>query len=175
MSLGPGKIERAIEAAFRGSPRATFSVAELLPHAYPGVNRIEKKHRVAILRAADKVAARLGWQGWKREARGGETIYLNRCDIRSYAIGRMRTGYPAYTAEAAAHVLEDPSHYRHAYYRGLTRPGGSWWRHAVYAQAVRDGDDIIAAGLLEAIQEHDGKILPMLETLRDSIAATAGR
>lgn len=168
MSKGPGRVERAIETAFRKSPRDTFSVVELMPHAYPGVNRAEKKHRVAIIRAAEKVAARLGWQGWRREAPGGEVIYLNPCDIRSYAIGRLRTGYPTYTAAEAARMLHDPSHHRHARYRNLTRPGGSWWRHAAYARAVRNGDDIIADGLLKAIEEHDR---PLRAALQSSIVA----
>jgi hypothetical protein len=62
MSRGPGRIERAIEETFTANPSETFTVDELVATAYPGTDEIEKKHRVAVIRAADKVAARLWWE-----------------------------------------------------------------------------------------------------------------
>ena len=59
MSRGPGRIERAIEAAFTAEPSRAFPVETLALVAFPGVNRLEKKHRIAVLRAAHKVAERL--------------------------------------------------------------------------------------------------------------------
>jgi hypothetical protein len=55
MSRGPGRIERAIEALFASQPGRTFSTEELVEAAYRGVNRTEKKHRVAVLRAAKRL------------------------------------------------------------------------------------------------------------------------
>lgn len=55
MSRGPGRIERAIEALFASQAGRTFSTDELVEAAYRGVNRIEKKHRVAVLRAAKRL------------------------------------------------------------------------------------------------------------------------
>jgi len=49
MSRGPGRIERAIEQAFSADPEATHTIDDLALAA--GLNRVEKKHRVAVLRA----------------------------------------------------------------------------------------------------------------------------
>jgi hypothetical protein len=98
MSRGPGRIERAVEALFTSQPHMTYSTDELVEAVYRGVNRVEKKHRVAVLRAADNVAKRLGcWEKWKCErgfhstASGCGSIYVNVTDVHSYAIGRLRT------------------------------------------------------------------------------------
>ena len=54
MSRGPGRIERAIRALFDAHPDAVFVTDELCEHCYPGVS-VEKKHRVAVLRAMGNV------------------------------------------------------------------------------------------------------------------------
>jgi len=72
--------------------------------AYRGVNRIEKKHRVAVLRAADTVAKRLHWEKWKCErtfqggyyeanVAGRGAVYVNMLDARSYGLGMLRICY----------------------------------------------------------------------------------
>ncbi len=68
MSTGPGKIERAIEAAFRERPSHAFCVDELSTIVFPEIyppgkyqGPLEKKHRVTIIRAANKVAKRMGY------------------------------------------------------------------------------------------------------------------
>jgi hypothetical protein len=83
MSRGPGRVERAIEQTFTDNPSAAFTVEELAAAAYPGLNRVEKKHRVAVLRAADKVAGRLGWHKYVCERPGGHIVYCNPVDLRS--------------------------------------------------------------------------------------------
>jgi len=57
MSRGPGRIERTIRELFDTSPESAFSTAELVEHCYPGLDKIERKHQVAVLRAARKVVA----------------------------------------------------------------------------------------------------------------------
>ena len=91
MSKGPGKIERAIADAFARQPSATFSVEDLGPICYPGLNQVEKKHRVAIIRAADKVAARMWWG--RTYSSGVPCVYRNLCDLHSYALGEVREDY----------------------------------------------------------------------------------
>jgi hypothetical protein len=59
LARGPGRIERAIEGAFNREPSRFFTVKDLTPMAYPGLSRPAKRHRVAILRAADRVADRV--------------------------------------------------------------------------------------------------------------------
>ena len=60
MGSGPGRIERAIEAALAAEPDNAFNTEDLCDRAYPGVNRVNKKHRVAVLRALKRVLARRG-------------------------------------------------------------------------------------------------------------------
>jgi hypothetical protein len=91
MSRGPACIQRAIETLFAAEPSRTFSTDELVKVVYRGVNRVEKKHRVAVLRAADKVAKRLHWAKWQCERGGGGwhslsgrgAVYVNLLDPRS--------------------------------------------------------------------------------------------
>jgi hypothetical protein len=54
MSRGPGKIDRIIAALFAAEPDNAFMLHELLGHVYPDVEYYEKKHRVAVLRAAKR-------------------------------------------------------------------------------------------------------------------------
>jgi hypothetical protein len=60
MSRGPGRIEHAIEAVFTAAPDDAYTTEDLIDRAYPGLDRVEKKHRVAVLRAAKKVCNRIG-------------------------------------------------------------------------------------------------------------------
>jgi hypothetical protein len=92
MSKGPGKLERAIADAFARDPSATFSVEDLGPICYPGLNKVEKKHRVAIIRAADNVAARMWWG--RTYCSGVPCVYCNLCDLHSYAMGNWREQWP---------------------------------------------------------------------------------
>lgn len=51
MSRGPGKIERALGDLLVANPAGTFMLEDLAAVAYPGLEYIEKKHRVSIWRA----------------------------------------------------------------------------------------------------------------------------
>lgn len=138
MSRGPGAIERAIEAAFTDNPSRTYSVEELAALAYPGVNRVERKHRVSVLRSADKAAARCGWQGWKAGRPGHPVIYLNLFDVRSYTVGRLRCDYTdgRDTVEVIERRLDDPSDHQSKW--SWIQPGGAWWLHVEINKARRD-------------------------------------
>jgi hypothetical protein len=79
MSRGPGRIERAISAAFAADPEGTLDVDALCRAAYPdevftwprdfnGERRPPEKRRRSVLRAAHKVAERQGWK-WRRGRR----------------------------------------------------------------------------------------------------------
>ena len=70
MSRGPGKVQRAIEAAFAATPDAIFVVEELVAIAYPGVVQIERKHRSAVVRAVKWMETRTGWSADIRKAHG---------------------------------------------------------------------------------------------------------
>lgn len=149
VSKGPGRIERAIEGAFTASPDSSFSVADLGSAAYPGLNRVEKRHRVAIIRAADKVASCLWWAKLISERPGGQIIYCNTLDVRSYALGRSRADfcYNDLPLEIIVRLIEppvpdDPYAYRSRW--NLVQPGGAWWKHVEIAKARKAGDLIEA-------------------------------
>jgi hypothetical protein len=56
MSRGPGRIGRLIAEAFDTAERGKrFTTAELCRLVYPGIDRVENKHRVAVLRAAHSI------------------------------------------------------------------------------------------------------------------------
>ena len=60
MSRGPGRIERAIRALLDAHPDEAFTTDDLAAHCYPDADVIEHKHRVAVVRAANKVIAGRG-------------------------------------------------------------------------------------------------------------------
>jgi len=144
MSRGPGKIERAIEAAFTAQPSATFTVYELGPIAYPGLNGMEKRHQVSIRRAVEKVASRLWWVGLKSERPGGQLVYCNTLNVRSYTLGKLRAacvnnGLALDQIEA---FLEEPRFddpWRHRSEWDRMQPGGAWWYHVEMAKAQKTG------------------------------------
>jgi hypothetical protein len=57
MSRGPGKIERAIETILNRAPAKAFTTEALCKKIYK-VKRVERKHRIAVRRAAANVAKR---------------------------------------------------------------------------------------------------------------------
>lgn len=143
MSRGPGKIERAIEAAFASKPGDIFTTEDLTALAYPGINRAEKKHRVAVIRAADRAARRMGWKAWRREAPGHELVYLNLRNVRSYAIGRMRADFTRnnLTTEDLRQIVDGTHPHQRYYTKDAERaqPGGAWWVHVQINCAEFDG------------------------------------
>ena len=87
MSRGPGQIERAIRALFDASPDLAFVTDELAEHCYPGIP-IERKHQVAVLRAAHHVAdPDPNWDSIRTDDNGA--VFLNRDSIESYGMGKL--------------------------------------------------------------------------------------
>ncbi len=162
MSRGPGKIERAIEAVFATEPDDAFTTADLCDRVYPGLSRVENKHRVALIRAAKKVCDRTGWVCDRTEALGGTLVFYNPFDVMSYAIGREKADYFTYyrnndrrivdrwrkTAEDIRGTFE-PGGEKHHY----IVEGGGWWRHVQLNIAARDGDTSERAQALKAEQD----------------------
>ena len=104
MSRGPGKVQRAIEAAFAATPDAIFVVEELVAVAYPGIDQIERKHRGAVLRAVKCMEARTGWSVDIHKAYGRR----GHPDYRPAIIFNLNSA----TSMAAARRLHDQM-YRH--------------------------------------------------------------
>src|SRR5258707_9380710 len=70
MSKGAGRIERLVEHILKDTDRS-FTIEEICRLAWSDVASIEKKHRVAVLRAAKSVRKRLGLLEWTSERRHG--------------------------------------------------------------------------------------------------------
>jgi hypothetical protein len=149
MSKGPGRVEQIIETIFRAEPDNGFTIEDLCERVYSDSidsyeGRVEKKHRVAVVRAAKQVAKRL--RHIQIEKGFGKTLVVfNRYSVLSYAIARIkgdpmrryrkRTGYWS-TDEAkirARLALGGEDH-------ELVIPGGPWWRFVEEWTAERDGD-----------------------------------
>ena len=138
MSRGPGRIQRAIEQTFRDNPDEAFTVDWLVGEAYPDLpddEPIQKKHRVAVLRAARKVAAAAGWCWCNRYGPDRPMVEFNPYNHRSYARAAWRISrYGRYDPE-------NPD------IRSRTEPGGEWWLELEINRARRDGDEVALRSL----------------------------
>jgi len=143
MSKGPGRIERTIRAAFADSPSRIYSVEQLAELAYPGVNCVEKKHRVAVIRAARAA----GWRCGQSEAPGHPLVYFNPLDVRSYALSRLRRDFLNHRLSDAdlEGLLDTPDCHRSHW--AYVQPGGVWWMHVGVHRAERAGDAVKAAAI----------------------------
>ena len=65
MSQGPGRAQRAIEAAFTARPSHRFTLTELCGVVYPDAEAVTPTQRKTVAKAAAKVAARMGWEQWR--------------------------------------------------------------------------------------------------------------
>lgn len=78
MSRGPGRIERAIKAAFDAEPTRVFTTEYLCAHIYVGATKIEKKHRVSLIRAAKRVLQREhNWRMTRTHLPGAPFLFFN--------------------------------------------------------------------------------------------------
>ena len=89
MSRGAGRVEQAIFAVF-SVVGMSYTVEDLLKHAYPDAAQLERKHRVAIKRAASNACLKTGWTTSRRSNRGGGYIYYDPYDVISYASARIK-------------------------------------------------------------------------------------
>jgi len=172
LSGGPGRIERAISAAFAANPSMTFTVDDLAAIAYPGLDRIEKKHRVAVARAARKLAPS-AWWGWRwMEQPGHRAVYFNLLDHRSYVIGRMRTSYNLFNFSHAeiSQAIDDPNIDRSGAerWRKEAQPGSAYWTHVEINRTAHAGDHERANKLRD---ELNASINMRMTALRPRIVA----
>jgi hypothetical protein len=127
MSRGPGCIERAIERTLREQSSRSFTVEELAGAAYPSADLIEKKHRVAVLRALSKVEKRMDLWFFDAHEPPWHLIVTITGNARSYAHGYFRTfrqERPLAEIEAMMNVPEVIA---------AMEPGGRLWCGAEFA------------------------------------------
>jgi hypothetical protein len=113
MSRGPGRIERAIVAAFTAEPENAFTVEDLCDRIFGPqeqqvptfkwengrckrititISHPEKKHRVAVLRAAKTLMKRgtiPGLTAMPSELLGRTQIYFDHANVKSYAMATL--------------------------------------------------------------------------------------
>jgi hypothetical protein len=168
VSKGPGRVERAIADVFEAEPDNAFTVEDLCDRVYPG-EPVEKKHRVAVLRAAKNIAKRNTEIGARAgECLGASIVFYNKYHVLSYAMARLKTdrfnryrsndsrdtytGWNAIYGDPGKGMVWRIKHHNSdeeellarlsegGSYHEFVVPGGAWWRHTQIRIAERDGD-----------------------------------
>jgi hypothetical protein len=93
MSKGPGKVERALMDIFWDARLDNaYTTEELCERIYGG--EAGKKERVALLRAAQRLRARKGYEdlhSMRNENLGKTHVWFNHANLMSYAIARLKS------------------------------------------------------------------------------------
>lgn len=149
MSRGPGKIELAIVAALDGDPDNAFTTDDLCRRTY-STNRIEKKHRVAVTRAALKVQSQRRFlQCYRTEGLGGTYVWFNGDRVLSYAMARLKADcfnkYQSNDPRIPGRSRSTENDLRAKLAPGgeghkLVVPGGPWWQDVELFRAQLAGD-----------------------------------
>jgi hypothetical protein len=168
MRRGPGRLERAIRALFDAHPDEAFVTNEIATHCYPEAKTIERKHQVAVLRAARKVVEDdPDWWWWVSESHGATSVFVNQANVRSRAMGHVLAGIGViYRSEKRARRTQNAQRWtistpdvmdREALLRRLEREmaerGELHERRAQRHRAERDGD----AKTVEAVRLEQAK------------------
>ena len=98
MSRGPGRIERAIRALFDAHPDEAFTTDDICVECYPALRECatERKHRVAVVRAAEKIIATdPDWRSTWSWERGNMLVFRNMASAPSVAMARVLRFYPS--------------------------------------------------------------------------------
>lgn len=86
MSKGPGRIQRAIKELFESEPDNAFTTTELCERVYD-VEETDKRHRIAVIRAAKKIP---GLDYWVSENLGNQLVFYDSLNVLSYAMARLK-------------------------------------------------------------------------------------
>jgi hypothetical protein len=80
MSRGPGRVQQEIAALIAANPDGAWTTADLCQHIY-GVKTAEKKHRVSVVRALERMDLPPLWKVWR--------IRLQGCELGLYNAGSV--------------------------------------------------------------------------------------
>ena len=177
MSRGPGRIERAIRQLMTDEPTGAWTVEDLCERVYTGTNRVEKKHRVSVLRVLRRVVLDdVDWDLWTSETIGGPVVLVNRTNVESYALARLKTDvlnyYRSKDRRAPEHWICTEDVLRSELAPGggshrLIQPGGAWHRHVQMNIAERDGD---REAMVRLTAENDVAVAASTSKLREAVA-----
>ena len=93
MSRGPGRIQRAIYALIAGDEHGAWLVSDICKHEYSQIDRIEKKHQVAVNRALSSMTLPEPWEAGYSGSRGNMRVLYNARDAESRARADWLTKY----------------------------------------------------------------------------------
>ena len=175
MSKGPGKVQRVILDLMAAEPDGAWTVEDLCERVYLGINRVEKKNRVVVLRAVRKIIdGDEDWTLYQSENTGCTMVLVNLANVMSYALGRLKAdGSNHYrdrrTQRFVPHWVRSEEQLREQLGPGgnryhLVEPGGPWDQHVAIHIARRDGD---AAKVEELQQDLNRGVATALARLRE--------
>jgi len=158
VSRGSERIELAVAAAFEKYPERSFTTDELAALVY-NTEHVEKRHRVAMLRATQHVCPRLGWDAYYIAAPGHMLLFVNQFGEQSYLRGRTRAHCPHWSAEEIAENISHPNAHWAERYRE--------WRREYEIVVLEKGRHPLAGELRRALeQERQQKLAELLGRLR---------
>ena len=147
-------MQRAIMAAFESEPDNAFLLSELCERAYPRIKQIQRKHRVAVARAAKTIKT---IDSIQRQTLGRELVFYDPLNVMSYAMAQLKSDF----IDGEDYRNNDP---RKAQLRKRSKrkatteqdlrkrlalgerqhkhivKGGAWWRHTEIERAKKRGD-----------------------------------
>jgi hypothetical protein len=109
MSRGPGRVQQKISEAIAADPDLAYDIEELCSLVYPGINRAEKRHRVAVDRALKRLKlkpekaptlkqqAKARGIGERTLRMGEELAWTGRLDLREAILRGEMTPHRALT------------------------------------------------------------------------------
>lgn len=157
MSKGPGRIQRAIADAFDRDPDNALTIEDICTHAYPGINRVEKKHRVAVIRAVRTLALGDHCFSLRMTRKVGAPLILCRTySVLSRAMANMKGDRLWAYQSKRGNRYQPPAtedYFRKLlapggrYYDRWVKPGGIIWRKVEIEIAKRDGNETRAREL----------------------------
>src|SRR5262249_17912131 len=174
MSRGPGKIQRAIVAAFEAEPDNGLLLSELCERAYRGINRIGKKHRVAVARAA----YRIPWLAhMRRGTLGCEVVFYNPASVLAYGMARLKSDNLSRYERHSDPRFRWKQPRSESDLRAMLAPGGdyhkhivkdgAWWRFAKTEYAKCSEDNETYQRLKD---EQDKELSALAKSLREAFA-----
>ena len=173
MSRGPGHVEKTLRELFANNPTDAFTTEELVAAAYPGVNRIEKKHRVSVLRATRRIVETVPELASSAGGFARRALH-HAADWQSFGLGRLlKTGTRVSSRRGETEFYQSKEAMRA---KANSSPPQTWHRAVLIHRAQRDGDTDTAAAL-SAEQEAEGQAFleaskKMLTNLRPRRRAT---
>jgi hypothetical protein len=170
MSKGPGRIQRTIKELFEAELDNAFTTTELCERVY-GVKETDKRHRIAVIRAAKKIP---GLDYLVGENLGKQLVFYDPLNLMSYATARLKVDFSENYRNAdprcPPHGINTEADLRAKLgnderYRKLISEGGSWWLHTEISRANARGYPERAAQLQAQADENSEATLSGLTSL----------